>query len=572
MSNNTNLLWDLKPTPAAHDVHINEKELGVPNVIASILAQRNIVGFEVAKAYFRVNPTQLHSPFLMKDMDVAAHRLIEAIDNQEKILVYGDYDVDGTTSVALVYSYLKQFSQHLDYYIPDRYKEGYGVSEAGILWAKNNGFTLLITLDCGIKANAQVDLANQSGIDVIICDHHRPGPELPKALAILDPKRADCEYPYKELSGCGVGYKLLCAFAELTDQPDHQLLAYTDLLAISIAADIVPITKENRTLCSLGLAQLNERPRLGLQTLLAGRKQNKPLTVTDLVFFLAPRINAAGRIKSGKHAVALMVEGDNELALALAKNIEDNNSERKHLDKNITLEALALVEEMNANSTLASTVVFKEDWHKGVVGIVASRLIETHYKPTIVLTESDGKACGSARSVFGFDVYQAIEACESHLLQFGGHMYAAGLTLTLEQVPTFQKAFEKYVSNTILPEQKTPKLTIDQEISLEDITPKFNRLLKQMEPFGPQNMAPVFMTKGVTGVCAKKVGEDHLKLTITNQLNTKINAIAFGLAHWEEHVNSNLPFDIAYTIEENEWQGNVSIQLVIKAIRVINNC
>jgi single-stranded-DNA-specific exonuclease len=566
MSTNS-LLWELKSSPEHSQVQQNCDELNIPSILAAILAQRNIVGFDAAKKYFRPNTKQLHSPFLMKGMDIAANRLVEAIDKGEKILVYGDYDVDGTTSVALMYSYLKTFTDNIDYYIPDRYKEGYGVSDTAMHWANEHQFQLIITLDCGIKANKQVDLANSYGIDVIICDHHQPGNVLPAAIAVLDPKQVDCPYPYKELSGCGVGYKLLCAYAELTDQPDHQLIEYTDLLAISIAADIVPITGENRVLCSLGLQQLNTSPRLGLKTLLAGRKKNKALIVTDLVFFIAPRINAAGRIKSGKHAVALMIEGDEAFAKELAVNIENNNSERKDLDQSITQEALEMVEEMNENTTLASTVVYQNNWHKGVVGIVASRLIEQHYKPTIVLTESEGKICGSARSVDGFDVYEAIEACEKHLIQFGGHKYAAGLTMTMEQLPTFKEAFEQQVSNTILEAQKTPRLVIDQELTLEEITTKFFRILSQMEPFGPMNLTPMFVCKNVKGMYTKLVGENHLKLTITNDSGIRINAIGFGLGNWETTIKNQEHIDIAFVIDENEWQGNVSLQLVIKDIK-----
>lgn len=566
MSKPSQLKWICKPTPPESDITTNQNEIGLSKSLAHILAQRNIIGYEPAKKFFRISKDQIHSPFLMKDMDLAANRLIEAIESKQKILVYGDYDVDGTTAVALVFSYLKQFTDNIDYYIPDRYKEGYGVSEQGIIWAKNNGFKLIITLDCGIKANEKVALANKYDVDVIICDHHTPGEKLPDAFAVLDPKRNDCNYPYKELSGCGVGYKLLCAFAELTDQEDHYLINYLDLLAISIAADIVPITKENRTLCTLGLEKLNNNPSLGLKTLLSGRKKNNPFTVSDLVFFVAPRINAAGRIKSGKHAVALMIEENHAEANELTENIEANNTERKELDKEITAEALAMVEENNKVTELSSTVVYQEHWHKGVIGIVASRLIETYYKPTIVLTKSGNTASGSARSVEGYSVYEAIEACEEHLTQFGGHKYAAGLTLPIENIPAFTLAFENHVANTILPEQKTPNLTIDLEIALEEITPKFYRILKQMEPYGPGNMTPVFMTKKVKGLYAKIVGDNHLKVTITDDNGIKLSAIGFGLGNWLSHINAGNYFDIAFVIEENEWQGNVSLQLNLRDI------
>lgn len=566
MSKPSQLKWICKPAPNSNDVKRNQNEIGLSKSLAYLLAQRNIVGYESAKNFFRIATDQIHSPFLMKDMELAANRLIQAIESKENILVYGDYDVDGTTAVALVYSYLKQFTNLIDYYIPDRYTEGYGVSEQGIIWAKNNGFKLIITLDCGIKANDKIALANKHNIDVIICDHHTPGDKLPDAFAVLDPKRIDCNYPYKELSGCGVGYKLLCAFAELTDQDDSYLMNYLDLLAISIAADIVPITKENRTLCTLGLEKLNTNPSLGLKTLLSGRKKNNPFTVSDLVFFVAPRINAAGRIKSGKHAVALMIEENHSDAHELTENIEANNTERKQLDKEITAEALAIVEENNKLVELNSTVVYQEHWHKGVIGIVASRLIETYYKPTIVLTKSGDMASGSARSVDGYSVYDAIAACENHLTQFGGHKYAAGLTLPIENIPAFTNAFENYVSQTILPEQKTPNLSIDLEISLEEITPKFYRILKQMEPFGPGNMTPVFMAKHVKGVYAKIVGDNHLKVTIINDNGTQISAIGFGLGQWLSHINTSKYFNIAFTIEENEWQGNVSLQLNLRDI------
>jgi single-stranded-DNA-specific exonuclease len=566
MSKPSQLKWICKPTPSESDISTNQNEIGLTKSLAQILAQRSIIGYESAKKFFRISKDQIHSPFLMQDMDLAANRLIEAIELKEKILVYGDYDVDGTTAVALVFSYLKQFTDCIDYYIPDRYAEGYGVSEQGILWAKENDFNLIITLDCGIKANDKITLANKHNIDVIICDHHTPGEQLPDAFAVLDPKRQDCNYPYKELSGCGVGYKLLCAFAELTDQEDPYLMDYLDLLAISIAADIVPITKENRTLCTLGLEKLNTNPSLGLKTLLSGRKKNNPFTVSDLVFFVAPRINAAGRIKSGKHAVALMIEENYAEANELTENIEANNTERKELDKEITAEALSIVEENNKTTELSSTVVYQEHWHKGVIGIVASRLIETYYKPTIVLTKSGDKASGSARSVDGYSVYEAIAACENHLTQFGGHKYAAGLTLPIENIPAFTNAFENYVSNTILPEQKTPTLSIDLKISLEEITFKFYRILKQMEPYGPGNMTPVFLTKQVKGIYAKIVGDNHLKVTITNDQETKISAIGFGLGNWLGHINAGESFDIAFVIEENEWQGNVTLQLNLRDI------
>ncbi|MGB1318664.1 MAG: single-stranded-DNA-specific exonuclease RecJ, partial [Flavobacteriales bacterium] len=453
--------------------------------------------FEEAKNFFRPSLDDLHDPFLMKGMDKAVSRIEQALGNGEKILIYGDYDVDGTTAVALVYSFLKDLGQ-IDFYIPDRYKEGYGLSMAGIDYAKEFGISLIIALDCGIRAIDKVAYANELDIDIIICDHHLPGLELPEAHAILDPKQKDCEYPFKELCGCGVGFKLLQAFCERNNEDFERLYAKADSLAISIAADIVPITGENRILATFGVQQINESPSTGIQAMLKYAKIDRPLTISDVVFIIGPRINAAGRIASGKRAVELLISDDLDDALKFSEEISKYNTERRTLDKSVTDGALEIVATEDFYSDSKSTVVFNKDWHKGVVGIVASRLIEKHYKPTIVLTESEGVATGSARSVKGFDVHAALTECEDLLEQFGGHKYAAGMSLKLENVDAFRERFEKVVSERIEEHMLTPKLDVDLEIDLDRITPKFMGLLKQFGPFGPGNMNPVFVSRNLT--------------------------------------------------------------------------
>ena len=508
--------WTLKPKPSTQKIADLAAELGVDLAISELLLQRGIDTFQAAKTFFRPSWCDLHDPFLMKDMDVAVTRVQSALKDNEQILVYGDYDVDGTSSVALMASYLDTKSSQISTYIPDRYDEGYGVSYKGIDYASDNNFSLIIALDCGVKAIDKVAYAKSKGIDFIICDHHRPGKELPPAVAILDPKRADCEYPFKELCGCGVGFKLIQALASEDGQPPESLVAYLDLVATAIGADIVPIVGENRALAYFGLQVINSNPRPGFKALINQMKK-EVLTITDVVFNIAPRINAAGRMKHGNYAVALMKETDFENAEIAASEIEGFNTNRREADKRITQEALQQIETTNETEN-ATTVVYQEDWHKGVIGIVASRLIETYYRPTLVFTKSGNYLAASARSVSGFDVYNALENCSHLLEQFGGHMYAAGLTIKEENYLAFKSAFEAEVLKTLPAHLKAPEIKIDSEINFESITPKFFRILKQFAPFGPQNLSPVFMTSEVydTGY-GKCVGEDqtHLRLTLT---------------------------------------------------------
>jgi len=561
--------WTLKPKPNPETVNMLASKLGVEIPIASLLVQRGIETFEEAKKFFRPSLEDLHDPFLMKDMDKAIERIELAIESEENIMVFGDYDVDGTTSVALVASYLKTFYPNVVSYIPDRYEEGYGVSYMGIDFAADNDISLIIALDCGIKAIEKVAYAAKKNIDFIICDHHRPGTEIPKAAAVLDPKREDCEYPYKELCGCGVGFKLLQAWNIKKDIPLYTLLPYLDLVATAIGADIVPITGENRILAYHGLHVINVAPRPGFKAIIDQIKK-ETLTITDVVFILAPRINAAGRMKHGLHAVNLLVEEDLEKARQFASEIEAYNSERRDADKSITVEALQQVEDLDEKERF-TTVVYQEDWHKGVIGIVASRLIETYYRPTLVFTKSGDKLAASARSVKGFDVYNALEACTEHIEQFGGHMYAAGLTLAESQYDDFKKKFEEVVSGSIENYMLTPEINIDAEINLEDITPKFHRILKQFAPHGPGNMSPVFLTKNLkdTGY-GKCVGAEdlHLKCRVSQKKNgVAINAIGFNLGSKKELLENSKKFDAAYAIDENEWQGDVSLQLKLKDIK-----
>ena len=501
-------------------------------------------------------------------MDKAVCRIETAIKNNEQILVFGDYDVDGTSSVALMASYLETKSTQISTYIPDRYEEGYGVSYKGIDFASDNEFSLIIALDCGVKAIEKVAYAKKKGIDFIICDHHRPGKELPDAVAILDPKRPDCEYPFKELCGCGVGFKLIQALASKEAIPVESLLGYLDLVATAIGADIVPIVGENRALAYFGLQVINTNPRPGFKALINQMKK-EVLTITDVVFNIAPRINAAGRMKHGNYAVALMKEMNFETAEIAASEIEHFNSNRREADKRITQEALLQIEESNETEN-ATSVVYQEDWHKGVIGIVASRLIETYYRPTLVFTKSGDFLAASARSVRGFDVYNALENCSHLLEQFGGHMYAAGMTIKEENYPAFKAAFEAEVSATLPAHLRTPEIKIDAEINFDAITPKFYRILKQFAPFGPQNMSPVFMTSEVldTGY-GKCVGEDqtHLRVTLAQKGSTKIVGIGFGMGSDLPIVKSKTPFKVAYSIDENEWNGRVSLQLKLKGIK-----
>lgn len=560
--------WTLKPKPEEEKINELATALQVSKTIATLLLQRGISSFEEARQFFRPSLNDLHDPYLMKDMDKAVARLEQAITNEENILVFGDYDVDGTTAVSLVSGYLKSFYPNVATYIPDRYDEGYGVSFKGIDFADDNGFSLIIALDCGIKSIDHVAYAKEKNIDFIIGDHHRPGEQLPDAVAILDPKRADCDYPYDELCGCGIGFKLIQALAANRDQTIDDLIPYLDLVATAIAADIVPMTGENRVLAYFGLQVINSDPRPGIKAMTHQLKK-KTLDITDVVFIIAPRINAAGRIKHGNHAVELLTEFDFEQAQQFASEIEAYNAERKDLDQQITKEALNQIEE-NGEQNRFTSVVFQETWHKGVIGIVASRLIETYYRPTLVFTKSGDKYAASARSVKGFDVYNALEACAEHLEQFGGHMYAAGMSLKPENYTAFKEAFERVVQETIAPEWLEPEISIDAIVDFDEITPKFTRILKQFEPCGPQNMTPVFVSKNVvdTGY-GKPMGkeEEHLKLFVRQNNSEGIPAIGFGLGKKYEIVKNKRPFEAAYCIDENEWNDKIELQLRLKDIR-----
>jgi len=560
--------WTIKPKPDPIKVARLSQELAVDSTTSFLLAQRGIETFEEAKNFFRPDLHDLHDPFLMKDMEKAVARIEEAVENQENILVYGDYDVDGTTSVALMSSYLLSFYLNVATYIPDRYDEGYGISYKGIDFAEDNNFSLIIALDCGIKAIDKVAYATKKGVDFIICDHHRPGAEIPKAKAVLDPKQEDCEYPFKELCGCGVGFKLIQALASKKGETINDLVLYLDLVATAIGADIVPIVGENRILAYHGLKVINENPRPGFEAILKQVKKEK-LTITDVVFIIAPRINAAGRMKHGNHAVTLLRETDINLAAEYAIDIETYNTDRRDADKRITIDALAQIEE-NKEQDRFTSVVYNENWHKGVIGIVASRLTETYYRPTLVFTKSGEMLAASARSVKGFDVYNALEKCSEFIEQFGGHKYAAGLTLKPENYKNFKAKFEEIVSNTIDPKLLIPKIKIDAQINLSDITPKFYRILSQFAPFGPNNMTPVFMTEDMhdTGY-GKQVGEDksHLRFTATQNGKGKIVGIGFGMGDQIEFIKNKKPFKAAYTIDENEWNGNKNLQLKLKDLK-----
>lgn len=560
--------WTLKANPPLTEVQSLSEALGVEAHLASLLVQRGIGSFEAAKAFFRPSFSQLHDPYLMKDMDLAVARIIEAMEREEPILVYGDYDVDGTTAVALVAQYLQQYYHKVATYIPDRYEEGYGVSFSGIDFAAANDMGLIIALDCGIKAIDKVAYAKEKGIDFIICDHHRPGASLPEAVAVLDPKRADCSYPYEELCGCGVGFKLIQALGVALEEDPLAVVPFLDLVATAIGADMVPLSGENRTLAYLGVQQINSQPRPGFKAFIEQMNRGT-LSLTDLNFTIAPRINAAGRMVHGAHAVALLQTQDINQARTMAAAIGQQNEDRKELDAHITETALLQVAQAGETQA-ATTVVYDPNWHKGVIGIVASRLIETHYRPTLVFTQSGDVMAGSARSIKGYDVYNAIEACSEHILQFGGHMYAAGLTLKNSQYPAFKAAFEAHVAATLDPALKTPEIQIDLEVSLSDISPKFMRILKQMAPFGPQNPIPVFKASGVyeTGH-ATAVGKDktHLKGVFCQDGGVKIPFIAFKLAHLGSLLQNQSSVDIVFQVSENHWQGKSSLQLQVLDIR-----
>lgn len=545
-----------------------EKDLGVSPIIAEMLVRRGITSFDEAKHFFRPNLTGLHDPFLMRDMDLAVQRIERAIQSQEKIMVYGDYDVDGTTAVAVTYSFFRKLHDKLDFYLPDRYKEGYGISKAGIDYAAAHGFTLIIALDCGIKSVAEIDYARERGVDFIICDHHTPGETLPRADAVLDPKRDDCPYPYKELSGCGIGFKLTQGYAAHTGMDAAMCYEYLDLVAVSIASDIVPITGENRILAHFGLKKLNSDPCTGLKALIELSQRGAALSITDVVFQIGPRINAAGRINHARDAVRLLLATSLEEATAFGASVDKQNTERKDVDLKMTEEALAMLDSNETLQTRKTTVLFKQDWHKGVIGIVASRLTEKYYRPTVVLTQSNGRIAGSARSVSDFDLYEALCACSDLLEQFGGHKFAAGLTMEASNIPLFQQRFEEVVSSRILPEMLQQEIRIDTELSLNDIDSRFFRLLRQFEPFGPGNEAPIFMSRAVTVYGqAYVVGAKHLKVTVGQGGSAAFNCIGFGLGAEAERINSGMPVDICYAIEENVWRDKKSIQLNLKGVR-----
>lgn len=548
-------------------------ELGIDRVLADLLVKRGVGTFEEARSFFRPSLSNLHDPFLMKDMDKAVDRMRKAITSEEKILVYGDYDVDGTTAVSLVYSFFKRYSQNVDFYIPDRYDEGYGVSYKGIDWASDNGFSLIITLDCGIKANDKVTYAAGKGIDMIICDHHLPEETLPQAVAVLDPKREDDHYPFDDLSGCGVGFKLVQAYSQAYGIPFETLIPLLDLLVVSISSDLVTMAGENRVLAHFGLKQLNENPRKGLLAMATLSKlESSHLTIDDIVFKIGPRINAAGRMETGRLAVELLTASDDRAANEIAQKINDNNNERKSIDKEITRQALEMVKNGTALCTGNVTIVYDPTWNKGVVGIVASRLVEAFYKPTVVLTKSNGFVTGSARSVQGFDLYKSIESCANLLENFGGHVYAAGLTLNESNLEEFVERMDKSVGERITTEMTTPVTDIDAKLEFSQITPKFFRILKQFQPFGPGNGNPVFLTENVSdGGNGRKVGAGglHVKLDLIDEKQPfhQIPAIAFNMGEYYDYIKNGNPFDICYSIVENYYRGNSNLQLRIKDIR-----
>ena len=568
--------WLVKTTVDSTSVDQFRSILKVDRIVASLLLQRGIHTFEEAERFFRPDLDQLHDPFLMKDMDRAVERVGQAIEKRQKILLFGDYDVDGTTAVALLYTYLKEYHPELDFYIPDRYTEGYGVSFQGIDHAAEQGFSLIISLDCGVRSVDHVAYAKEKGIEFIVCDHHNPGEQLPECI-VLDPKRPDCSYPFKELSGCGVGFKLLQALVIKNSWDQQRLYNNLDLLAVSIGADIVQVTGENRTLCFHGLKLLNKNPRPAFRELVEVAGREFPLTLTDVVFTIAPRINAAGRIRSGRHAVQMMISKDLEEIRRIALEIDRDNRERRALDKQITVEAVELLERRTDHTERQSTVVFKNDWHKGVVGIVASRLIEKHFKPTIVLTESNGKATGSARTVNDFDIYAALLRCGHLLEQFGGHTHAAGMTLPLENVELFKDHFEEVVREMMTPEHRSPEQQVDLGLRFDEVfsagenrmkLPRLKRILEQFEPHGPGNMKPVFLAENVFATDVRLLKSEHLKLTVVQpDSDVALEAIGFGMAEKQDEVASGLPFDMLFTLETNRWNGREILQLNIKDIR-----
>jgi len=565
--------WVIKEKGDAAVVKQLSAALNISEALANLMVQRNITTPDEALAFFEPDLKYLHDPFLMKDMNIAVERISTAIKKNEKVLVYGDYDVDGTTAVALMYSFLKEQYSNVEYYIPDRYKEGYGVSYLGIDFAFQNNCKVMITLDCGIKAVEKVKYARTKGIDVIICDHHYPGGEIPKALAVLDPKQPGCNYPYKELSGCGVGFKLVHAYSRVHGTPFSKIAGYLDLVAVSIASDIVPLTGENRVLAYFGLKQLNESPRTGLKEIIREAEICRALTVEDIVFKVGPRINAAGRMETGSKAVELLISNDTKLATGISKEINSFNIERRTVDRSITTEAMRMISEDQRTVNAKTTVLFNPSWKKGVIGIVASRLIETYYRPTVILTESNGFATGSARSVQGYDLYQAIEACSDLLESFGGHMFAAGLTLKKENIKPFMERFEQFVNSTITEEQLVPRVFVDSELSFSEINEEFFKFLNKFQPFGPENMSPVFVSRNVfdtgTGRMVGSSGE-HLKLDLCHESTGQKSfpAIAFSQAEHFEHIRAVKPVDICYSIEMNEFRGNRNLQLNIRDLKI----
>ncbi len=566
-------IWNLKKQGDQNEVKHLSAALNVNMVIARLLVQRDIKTYSEAKAFFRPRLSDLHDPFLMKDMDKAVERLEKAIENQEKVIVYGDYDVDGTTSVAMMYLFLKQRINNIVYYIPDRYSEGYGISPKSIDYAVENGFSLVVALDCGIKAVEKIAKAKERGVDFIICDHHNPDDEIPDAVAVLDPKRIDCNYPYKELSGCGVGFKLLQAFCKKNEIDYEEIYDLLDLVAVSIAADIVPITGENRVLAYYGLKKLNSNPGIGLQTIInfAGINGTE-ITISDIVFKIGPRLNASGRIEHGKKSVQILVSNDEDKSDLLGEEIDSFNEIRKTLDRDITQEALDTIENSEELKEMNSTVLYNRDWHKGVVGIVASRVTEHYYRPTVILTESNGLATGSARSVRDFDLYEAIGQCSDLLESYGGHMYAAGLTMKIENIPEFKRRFEEIVTNQITDKQQVQTIEVDAKITLSEITPRFYRILKQFAPFGPHNMTPIFVTEDVFDAGTSRLvgkNQEHLKLDLVEpDVNSGIfPGIAFNQSDAYDVITSGSPFDVCYSITENEYRGKTNLQLFVRDIK-----
>lgn len=559
--------WELKKSNQ-ETVRNLQNELKIHPAFCEMLVQRNINTFEEAKSFFRTDASQLHNPFLMKGMKKAVERINQAIETQEKILIYGDYDVDGTTAVAIVFSFFKQFYDKIEFYIPHRFAEGYGLSQKGINFAIEQDYKLIITLDCGIKSVQLIDYANEHGIDVIVCDHHLPDSQLPNAIAILNPKQIDCSYPYKELCGCGIGYKLITAYAIQYKKDIETVNEKIDLVATAIAADIVPINGENRVLAVLGLEKVNTNPCVAIQAIKEVGKVNKEFTISDLVFIVAPRVNAAGRMDDARKAVELFIEKDLENAMHYASQLHSDNNDRRGVDKQITEEALNILFEQPNFHQRKTTVVYKEDWHKGVVGIVASRLIEHCYRPTIVLTESNGKISGSARSIKSFNLFEGLSECAEYLDSFGGHYFAAGLTLEKNKLDSFKEKFDEVAASILSDEMLIPEIEIDAEIDFKDITPQFVNILNQFAPHGPENMRPVFMTKNVVNYnnYSRILKDVHVKY-IVSQKGVIMDGIGFNQAEKISSINLNLPFDMIYHIEENEWNGNVKIQLKVIDIR-----